>query len=310
MPSAFNRVGVLLLAAGTIASAGCGSGPTQGRSTHAFSKKAVPEHLKGLRNERADVRREAAHALWQIGSEAPEATPVLLEVLRDQDPEVRAEVARALGHTTRDEKRAIPALVAATKDQEPKVRLRATVSLRELVELAKEQADIVLPALIAELKDPSDDVRIQASQLLCKFGKQAKAAVPNLIDNLKSENPEIRRRAAGTLSWIGEEAKPALPLLLKIAGDEQDLASCETAIAAIGTLGAGAQSAVPFLIAKVKGDVPLLKEWATVALYNIGPAAKEALPALEEALKTSQDGKYLQVVRLAIDSLNGNKRNS
>src|SRR5438132_10328886 len=137
MASALKRLEVLLLVAVVIAMAGCGPSATQGRSTNAISKKAVPDHIKGLRNERADVRREAAHALWQIGSEAAEATPVLLEVLHDKDPEVRAEVARALGRTTKDEKQTIPALVAATKDEEPKVRLRATVSLRDLVELAR-----------------------------------------------------------------------------------------------------------------------------------------------------------------------------
>ena len=78
--------------------AGCGGANTAIPSTD-ISKNAAPGHIKALKDERFEVRRDAAHSLWQIGALAPEATPALIEALHDQEPEVREEAARALKAT-------------------------------------------------------------------------------------------------------------------------------------------------------------------------------------------------------------------
>src|SRR5438132_233559 len=199
MPKLLNPA-LLLFLCGSLA--GCGANATApGTVSTAISTKAVPEHIRALKDEHVDARRLAAHCLWQIGAEAPEATPALLDALHDKDAEVRMEAARALGRTGQKESKVIAALAAALKDEDAAVRLKAVASLFELNEQATAQRPVVLPSLIEALRDKNEEVQAGAAILIGKFGQDAREAVPDLmtlltaapvIDSLNGKKPTSR----------------------------------------------------------------------------------------------------------------------
>jgi HEAT repeat protein len=83
------------------------------------------------------VRRKAAEALGQLGSDAKPAVKALTEALKDND--VRVEAANALGQIGPDAKSAIPALTAATdkKQRDRTFKKAATDALKKIQQTEK-----------------------------------------------------------------------------------------------------------------------------------------------------------------------------
>lgn len=67
-------------------------------------------------------------------------------------------------------------------------------------------------------------------------------------------------------------------------GDLQDLSPGvrREAVWALGNFG---PRAVPVLISALRDTDPVVRRWAANVLFKIGPAAKDAVPALAQALK-------------------------
>jgi HEAT repeat protein len=160
----------------------------------------------------------------------------------------------------------------------------------------------------------------------CVLAEDAPLSVDKLTEKLASKDRDARRDAAYQLSHLGKAAKPALPALLK-ALDDDDKQIWSDAIAAIAALGPDAQDAIPVLIerldsrknrgrqrdqrqgvmrtayalsrmgpaaveplTKALGESDLtMKLGAARALGGMGPAAKDAVPALIKNLADSQD---------------------
>lgn len=160
----------------------------------------------------------------------------------------------------------------------------------------------------------------------CVLAEDAPLSVDKLTEKLASKDRDARRDAAYQLSHIGKAAKPALPALIK-ALDDDDKQIWSDAIAAIAALGPDAQEAIPVLIERLDsrknrgrqrdqrqgvmrtayalsriglaavepltqalGESDLtMKLGAARALGGIGPAAKDAVPALIKNLADSQD---------------------
>src|SRR5262245_78189 len=64
----------------------------------------VPEYVKALKSKNADVRKQVALALGDLGSKARAAVPALREALLDSDEAVQAAVAKALGQIDSENK--------------------------------------------------------------------------------------------------------------------------------------------------------------------------------------------------------------
>lgn len=184
--------------------------------------------------------------------------------------------------------------------------------------------------LIAALKDPSLMIRRGAAALLKRFGPPASAAVPSLLELAKDADAEARLDAIGALVAIDPEHhtwRSWLPSLEEIIREKNPSAQ-RRAIRQIRTLGPAAKSAAPTLLKAVdenEGDVrwlaavtlvyadppqrlkalpALLEEikkesslWSSdtaEALAEFGPAAKEAVPALQAALASKRHFPYHQ----------------
>jgi RNA polymerase sigma factor (sigma-70 family) len=136
-------------------------------------------------------------------------------------------------------------------DADPKLRAPAVKALGHLAQKNKE----LIPVLVDALKDPYvlkppfDSVGRNASEALARFGPDA---VPVLLDVLKDKTSSraALRRAAESVGMIGPKAKAAAPLLAQA----------------------------------LKMDDWDVRYYAFIALSQIGPDSKPALPAMIEVL--------------------------
>ncbi|HVK16173.1 MAG TPA: HEAT repeat domain-containing protein [Fimbriiglobus sp.] len=103
------------------------------------------------------------------------------------------------------------------------------------------------------------------------------------IELLGHEDPATRKRAAVALGRMGAAAKPAIPALIRAFSDEQN---CAAAVDALGLIG---PTAIPDLLEEMKKKEKPLRWRAAIALGRIGPAAKDAVPALVAALKEDEE---------------------
>jgi len=129
------------------------------------------------------------------------------------------------------------------------------------------------------LKDKSAQVRAHAAMALGSIGPAAKDSVPALAELLKDPDVMIRRTVVRAVRAIHPGPKVMIPICVKLLEDP-DPAIRARILNAIAENGV---QAVPALIEALKDDK--FAYWALLILRDIGPAAKDALPAITEKLK-------------------------
>jgi HEAT repeat protein len=223
------------------------------------------------------------------GTKLAEATlPNLVAALDDKNP-VSAQCALAALLALR--KHALPAVPALEKAQ-----LTATASTDMLIPMAIAAitGDSIKPYrdVIANTK-LSIDTRAEAVGYL-GGANPAKKALAVLNEFLTDPQPRIRVTAVATLSSAARnvtirDRKFVLPNLLKLLGDsdvrkaDRTLGPTTSLAAALAQIG---PDVVPDLIAVVEDDnkPSIARYQAAEALGLLGPKAKAAKPALEDAL--------------------------
>ena len=143
--------------------------------------------------------------------------------------------------------------------------------------------------LASLLSDPDPEVRGAAVWALSQMGAQAAAAAPEAAKLLEDADLQVRGLAALALRDIGKGAAAVIPELS--AALQDPVASVRmTAASALGRRGAAASSAVPALVAALEAsNVPDISNDGVqvmrnicYALGDIGPAAREAIPAMRK----------------------------
>jgi hypothetical protein len=173
--------------------------------------------------------------------------------------------------------------------------------------------------MAADLKSASAASRARAAAGLQarSYGDESCAsAVPALVDTLGDPMSGIRGNAAnalgGTLSGLRRNHPEALEGLsatfprLAAAKDAarkaDDLVMELSLVKAMGAFGA---PAVPSLAADLASPERELRFGAATELRVIGPAAKDALPALDAAVKQEKDGTVRGAMEEAVASVRG-----
>jgi HEAT repeat protein len=168
----------------------------------------------------------------------------------------------------------LPELIAASKSLDLSVRLKA---IDQIGERGDKAAEAVGP-LVELLKDTSAQVRAHVAWSLGRIGRPAAAAVPALVALVKDPDEAVRRQAVGAVVAIRPGPKVTLPLAVNLL-EQSDPAVRIRALNAIADTGA---DAVPGLIEALKNEKAVY--WACLVLREIGPAAKDAVPALVATL--------------------------
>lgn len=104
--------------------------------------------VAGAKDENGQVRRAAAEALGDIGSEAVDAVPVLIQILEDEEWSVRKAAITALGNIGPEAAEAVPALVQELRDESD----ACDVAIMALGKIGPGATEAV-PALIQILED-------------------------------------------------------------------------------------------------------------------------------------------------------------
>ena len=186
-----------------------------------------------------------------------------------------------------------------------KVRLRPAhvrrASARNALASLGGAAKPAVPLLVQMAGARDKDVRVRAGALnvLMRLGREANEAVPGLIEVLqaKADDMEIKSGVCGVLAAIGPEARPAVPALIAAlkekgpgrmivngiwaGGNEMPEADSVTAAVslfapaagALGRIGPGAKEAVPALLQALDNEDREIRESARKALKRIDPTA-------------------------------------
>jgi HEAT repeat protein len=244
-----------------------------------------------------------APACLRFGYESWWTWTVLGDVKRGKSTRYSAEGFSRIGP------RAVQALRRALRSPQKTTRVDAIRSLAVIGRAPKvadrELAKPAIPDLVEALSDPVEDVRIWAAVALGQIGPNAATAVEPLIRTVQDEaHPVVIPIAIQALGEIGPVASRALPVLAPMVKDPKNrnhLMAIE-AFWKIGPQGrAEASIVVPKLIDRLSTSQHTRERaWIAEILAEVGPAAREAIPALKIAVQDPER----EVAAAAVRTLN------
>lgn len=194
----------------------------------------------------------------------------------------------------------IPYAIALLKHKSPTVRRAAAWSFAGLRFLSP-AAEQGIPALISTLHDPDRLVRFDAALSLEEMGPAASGAVPSLTQMVayvgtgaESNNLfPVRAVAAVALGKIGPAASNALPTLRAALHESNAYLRGQSAVA-VWRISGDVDSTLPVLLQEMPStDQEHKWDWI-IALGEMGPQAKAAIPQLQAEL--NQNRRYLNLV--------------
>jgi HEAT repeat protein len=307
------------------------------------AKDAAPLLEDALKDRKPEVRLSSAAGLLRIGPDwNKKVQPVAEELLKESDFDVRVRAARVL--TAVDGSlapKAVEALLGALESK--KIDDRLTVAA-VVVELAPDKAAVVVEALAEGLKGDDAEKRRRCAEKigsLGRYGEPAEKALRALLDDkdaglataaaealirvlpqkagdlliplARSRDKRDRSNTAGTLELINmlvkivdetiakekdADAKKRLEKdrikgLIEQVGKPRgevngDLFQVHAAMK-LGQLGPAAKEAVPHLVNAMDEFGGPLRQQVVVALGKIGPEARAAVPALLAVYRDRRD---------------------
>jgi|GEM_PF-560918 len=242
--------------------------------------KVIPVLMELSESDQRYFKLKAIELLGEIGSPAKAAVPALRRKLRE-DQSVKVYAAFALWKIEKSRK-AVAVLVASLGSKDDDVKLYCMEKLEEIGANAGE----FLPQIRKLLRSENFLVKNGALKLLAKAKGNLGKALPELIGLLDYRNDSgIQETAAKLIGGMGARASSAIPKLTEGLNSKygNEIERSASALAGIGL------PAVPGLIAALRSDKENTSEGAALALGKIGPSAKDAIPALIEAIGESRN---------------------
>jgi HEAT repeat protein len=236
-------------------------------------------------------------ALLSMG---PAAVPACIRALKHRQWHVRAGAAHALslyGPAARD---AVPALADAVCDGDDTVRRLAVDALAGI----GADAMTAVPYISQRLADERIGTRIAAAYALARIDPADAAAVEILIEGLRYV--DVPFREALQRFWGAEWQKYVGNTMEIRTRDGQRIMNHEavvreSAALALGQVGPLARRAIPALTAALGDEHGGVRHNAADALGQMGPAARPAVPALVEALASGDAAAEFALGRIGFD---------
>jgi HEAT repeat protein len=134
-------------------------------------------------------------------------------------------------------------------------------------------------AIVARLTDPDKDVRRASVRALHMIKADRAIVTPLVVKVLQDSDPSVVMPALHTIAEAGKDVVPALTAALE--NKEARYWACLV----LAEIGPDAKDAVPALIKAVSDERPEVRLQAVIALGEIGPAAKPATATVVKALQ-------------------------
>lgn len=260
------------------------------------------ELLDMLDDDTTSVRSAAAAALGEFGEPTPEMRSALLSLMKNAppyDPQASQEGLEKMRHWQEPAEHAARSLgrrfgPGIIDDLLPLLSPMDAPERRPAIAALESIGAPAVPRLIELLAHEDSSVAISASVALNRIGPPA---VPALAAALRTDSEQTIEHAAGALWWIGPGAKDALPALFDVAGSDRRsnlsrLAAARAATKIDPTKSRESEailSTIPMLIALLENGDSRRQSLAAETLGGIGPAARDALPALRKRRDLASD---------------------
>lgn len=256
-----------------------------------LGQKAIPYVVKWLTQAPIKEFYEyTASAILQ--PVAKHAVPKLIEALDAKEPGVRTAVAATLARLAG----AFDPLVKALQHESEFVRAGAAKAFA----LKYGEGAPAGAALADALRDSELIVRFAAADALVWTGSnKMREAVPVLVDVIRDGNEEEQTQAVQLLTRVGPPAKAAVPSLVKLLDDLRFPVRFEAALALTVIDAHERVKAVRVLIEGTQSESQYNQHQAAKSLAEIGPPAKEAVPALENLF----EAKYVHTRYTAAEAV-------
>ncbi len=238
--------------------------------------EAVPALSRRLLDRDAGVRCRAIRALERVGAPAAPAIERLLQ--RSNDAGTRRAAAEMLGSMGDAAYPVTRSLIAAISDPAPMVRVEAA---RALGRIPAASAHSVGPLAAAVLKR-DEMLQVAAAEALAAVGRATDDVVLALLDALGDDSPRVRIAAAHALTVLRPVSRELVDAILSNL-DDADRDVRLAAIRAAATLGSDPRI-VKHLVDLVSDFDAEVARSAGIALGDLGPAARAAVPTLRDML--------------------------
>lgn len=237
---------------------------------------SASELQDNLMSSSPEVRRSAVGEFKGLSSDQKKKIAVAIgKDLSGQDIDRRERAAQALQDLGPDAAPAIGALRAGLSDDFPVFRVQCAQALSNIGTPA-------IPTFIETLKNDNADVRAIGAMALGKLGSDASSAAPALAQALKDSDATVRGRAATALAQIGPSAAGSV---ISLARQSTNSGVRLTAVRVLGDMHSTDEALLQTLIGALSDSDAQIRLSAVKALGHKG---KEAVPALQQALKSDQ----------------------
>jgi HEAT repeats len=238
-----------------------------------------------LQDAAADVRRGAAFALLEaIDPADSKQAAAFAGLLDDKDATIRGLGLAAIKEMRRENQvTALPRLAAMLDPAcEEKADNRATVA-RLLASLKVEAGPALEKVVAAAARDPDAKVRTACLVAISQIAPPQQSAVP-LARGLTDQDASVRQVAVARLRLQGAAAAPAAKELAAALADDGLRESVAEVLILIGA------PAVQPIVGQLTSKNVEVRKYALACLAKIGPAAKDALPAVEKCRQDPDEG--------------------
>jgi HEAT repeat protein len=232
------------------------------------------------------AREKASEMLAEYG---PEAAPYLLAAARDADDRVREKAyAYLAGLEPMTDEVILICLAALKEDREPRARAAAAGSLGTIAYMSRrarlEWRRVIIASLAAAGRDESPIVRRAAMQAM--MGADAVDVDPGPW--LEDSDRLVRLAAAEAIFWLDPAHKGRIMPTLRAMIVEADPARPVEVFGPMGLMlrvdRAACRALVPTFAAWLRHEDERVRHHAMRWLVELGPLAREAIPALEAML--------------------------
>jgi hypothetical protein len=208
--------------------------------------------------------------------ESASTVAIVAQLKAEEEKRVKEAEQERAAELARKQEARIKKILADMKSAEVDTRREAVLALAELGDRAKEG----IPDLAQAVLDKDRSLRLAALDALKKLAGDAKPAVPNLAKALSSMDAATRQKAIQVLAALGPDAQPAASALVALLADKEHWEPASQALVRIG------KGAVPALTKGLDSSSALTRQKSARCLGEIGPDARDALPALTARAQT------------------------